>query len=104
MGLEVSSEALDVIASLCSKEAMMKVGSKFDESWAHQQLIALGRCKDPGSFNPVARVTTGADPAALDAKALAFLDQKWQEEIEAHTGIRDYEELATTVRAAFARR
>jgi len=100
----LSNETLDTIAKLCSKEAMMEAGSKFDESWVHQRLIALGRCLDPESFNPVARVTSGADPSTLDETALSFLAHKWQTGIEKETGIKDYAGLVQRARAEYARR
>ena len=76
----------------------MTMGSKFDESWAHKQLHALQRCKDPDSFNPVSRVTKGADSSSLDQTALAFLNDKWREVVQSTTGLASYEELAARVR------
>ena len=104
LGLSVSKEYLDKIAKLCSKENMMNNVSKFDESWTSQQLKMLKRYNSPDNFKPAARVTSGSNPSILSQEAIAFLNKRWKETIEAETGIRNYQELVEKVQEEFMKR
>mgnify|MGYP006148005309 CR=1 FL=1 len=77
-GAAVSEEAIAALAravgALTTKAAMLDPldAPKFDESWAHSQLVAMNRNPDPSAFRPVQRVHQAA-PAGkrggLDARA-----------------------------------
>ena len=104
LGLKISDGHLDEIAKLASKESMMNNISKFDESWTHERLTSLKRSTYPDCFKPSPRVTQGSDPSILSEETIHFLDSRWKEVIEASSGIKNYEELASIVRNEFKKR
>ena len=104
LGLNVSDNHFDEIARLSSKEEMLKNISKFDESWTHKRIKALGRSPHPDVFQESPRVTSGSDPSTLSKETIQFLDDRWKEVIESNTGIKNYDELASIVRAEFKNR
>ena len=103
LGLDVSEEYLDKIATLCSKENMMNNVTKFDESWTSQKLKTMNR-KNYDHFLPAPRITSGAGPTILDQKAMALIDECWKENMENVTGFQSYEAFAQTIRKEYSRR
>ena len=134
---EASEEAIAALAravgDLTTKAAMLdpRDASKFDESWAHGQLVAAGRNPDPSAFCPVQRVyvstpscsdaspagatatarlsTTASTtrPAAADelnAAALSFLDERWAAVVAPASGARTYSALVERCRGALCER
>ena len=104
MGLDVSKEYLDKIATLCSKENMINNVTKFDESWTSWKLKAMKRFKDADNFHIAARVTSGAGSSILDQKAIAFLDECWKENMGNPTGFQSYQEFAQIIRKEYSTR
>ena len=95
-GLDATAEdaaLLDSVAALCTKEAMMEHGAKFDESWSYEQLQAVGRMPSTAGFVPAPRVTAGHSDA-LDDAALAHLDEQWTKQVTPHTGHATYADMA----------
>ena len=78
---------------MCTKEAMMEHGRKFDESWSFARLKEVARMPDPSGFVPAPRVTAGHSDALSD-EAIAWLDEQWTKQVTPHTGHATYADMA----------
>ncbi|CAE7945544.1 UVR8, partial [Symbiodinium sp. KB8] len=86
----LDAEATQRVLHLCSRQSMLEMSSKFDESWTYSELRRLGRAPDEAaSFAPAARVHKEPSTEVLDEAAKAFLQRRWREVVEAETGAAD---------------
>ena len=97
-GVAASADALDRVAALSGRDSMARASAKFDESWAHARLVALGRMGDPSSYAPAPRVRARDDvDDALAPDALAFLDAEWRRVVAPATGHATYAAFAASL-------
>ncbi len=99
---------LDAVARRCARDAMRAplALTRFDESWAYDELQRVGRIADVSSFAPAPRVRAAAAPSDdADREAAAVAAAQWTEFVTAREpSLSSYEALASECRATFERR
>eukprot|EP00939_MAST-03C_sp_MAST-3C-sp1_P003395 g3395.t1 len=76
----------------CSRENMLRVSQKFDESVTYARMRKLGRWTSP--FRSAARVTDGSHhrrPSMLSQELSRKLDEMWKATMGKEFGIEDYD-------------
>lgn len=108
MGVPALDDAgRDRVLALCSRDAMAEASTRFDESWAYEQLKSVGRSPDnASSFKPAPRVraAVAGGREGLSANARDMLTTKWREEVFARTGLESYTALRRRVQAEVLQR
>ena len=105
----------DEIALVCdrsSRDFMLAHSTRFDESWAYEQLQRVGTAQSE-SFKPSPRVSSTLESKTKKKKAGGLLDEgmratmarKWKEQItDVVGGVADYDDLVAEARLALKER
>jgi len=101
MGIPSSPTLVARVADMSSKEFMAKHQEKYDESWAHQRLIEVGRLSldQTEQSRPSPHITSGNHGEFTVESKMEF-DRVWKERVYAKTGLRSYTELQDSCREA----
>lgn len=100
MDVETSSDILDMISQMTTKESMLMDIHKFDESWCKRQRDLLDRAH-PFIGDTAAKVTDGQEHIELlnktskkDKNTVQELHQElWRVKVQPVTGMHSYDEL-----------
>ena len=104
MGVPCGPEVMEQVTRVSSKSFMQEHQSKFDASWAYERMKSLGKLpKEKLDCNkPATRVTARSahkkSGLQLNARASAFMERKWAEEVASCTGCTTYKQLADSIR------
>ena len=102
MNISTTTEILNQINEMTTKDAMLLQKSKFDESWCKKQRDLLQR-EHPFIRAPAAKVTTGHTDlfnkiSIEDKNSVRLLhEQLWNEKVKNVTGINCYDDLRKKV-------
>mmetsp|Transcript_38883 Transcript_38883/g.45301 ORF Transcript_38883/g.45301 Transcript_38883/m.45301 type:complete len:343 (+) Transcript_38883:144-1172(+) len=92
---EVPQELVHKVASMSTKEYMVKIITKFDEPY--ERAKELGRAGDIQQLAPGAKVVLGSHPQKINETATEFLDQEWDKTMRP-LGYENYKAFADTIR------
>jgi len=94
MNIPCDSELIAKVAEMTSKDSMLNIVTKFDESWVIQRRRELG-LPHPTILHEAAKVTNGhnVEKKALDGNLVTLHQQMWANKVEAALGIKNYAEM-----------
>ncbi|GBG32754.1 Sulfotransferase 1C3 [Hondaea fermentalgiana] len=95
---DASEDLVDRVVAASTKEAMKEHASKFDESWASEEIRRLGRARQAVHFEVSSRVVTKTHSDTFEEADLALLREKWDSIIAKPLGFATYEQFAQEIR------